>query len=516
MPYAGRPYTQTHPARLASVARLFGLITPAVESCRVLELGCASGDNLIPMAVAVPGARFTGVDLSARQVADGRSIIATLGLTNIELRQADIADINADFGEFDYIIANGVYSWVPPEIRDKVLAICHRNLAPNGVAYVSYKTLPGWGPHGVLRETMLFLTRREESAEARIRGARGVLEFLSSNLPAAGAYGALMRQEIESLRNEPDWYLFHDHLEDVSEPVYFHHFAAAAGQHGLQYLAEAEFSTMSLGGIARQTVEAMRRMTNDLVGFEQLTDIVRNRPLRQTLLVHGEKPVDRRLGGWSIIPFTIASAIRAVSRRPSLEHGAKESFEAPNGSTFSTSNAATKSALGLLIARWPLGLPFRELFAAARAELEAQGVARLNDAEWDAQQKLLGEELLAIYAGGFLDLRVWTPQVVAGISERPLASPIARLQATTGDKVTNLLHQRVTIDEFSRALLPLLDGSRDLDALAAALVRTPAAMQALTREGSGGSGQERPAADQMRAKLNQNLVRLAKAGLLAG
>jgi hypothetical protein len=183
-----------------------------------------------------------------------------------------------------------------------------------------------------------------------------------------------------------------------------------------------------------------------------------------------------------------------------MEQGVKESFEAPNGSSFSTTNALTKSALRLLIARWPLGLPFRELFAASRAELglPAQG----EPSEMEAQQKLLGEELLSIYAAGFLDLRVWTPRVVTEISERPLASPYARLQATTSDRVTNLLHQRVTIDEFSRALVPLLDGSRDVDGLSAALAGAATAPATFA---PGPSSQGRPSPEQTREKVRQTL-----------
>ena len=71
MPYEGHAYAQTHPSRLAVVATLFGLSPPPVETCRVLELGSAAGGNLIPMAEGLPKATFVGIDLSARQVADG-------------------------------------------------------------------------------------------------------------------------------------------------------------------------------------------------------------------------------------------------------------------------------------------------------------------------------------------------------------------------------------------------------------------------------------------------------------
>src|SRR5262245_33751289 len=83
VPYESHPYTQTHPGRLTAVATLFGLAPPPVENARVLELGCAAGGNLIPMATSFPKANFVGIDLSSRQVADGHEQIEKLRLSNI-------------------------------------------------------------------------------------------------------------------------------------------------------------------------------------------------------------------------------------------------------------------------------------------------------------------------------------------------------------------------------------------------------------------------------------------------
>jgi SAM-dependent methyltransferase len=93
IPYQSNPSRQTRPERLAAVAKLFGLDAPPVAGCRVLELGCSTGGNLIAMAQDFPGARFVGVDASARQIADGWKTIDTLGLKNIPLRHLDILDI---------------------------------------------------------------------------------------------------------------------------------------------------------------------------------------------------------------------------------------------------------------------------------------------------------------------------------------------------------------------------------------------------------------------------------------
>src|SRR5262245_24376704 len=93
LPYRSRAFPQTHPGRLSAIATMFGLETPPVETARVLELGCASGGNLIPHAARFPDGQFVGVDLSPGHVELARERIADLGLGNIEIRCQSITDL---------------------------------------------------------------------------------------------------------------------------------------------------------------------------------------------------------------------------------------------------------------------------------------------------------------------------------------------------------------------------------------------------------------------------------------
>ena len=140
LPYPGSPFPQTHPIRLATIATLFGMKPPAVETSRVLELGCTDGGNLIPMAVAFPQAEFVGLDLSTRQIETGQSTLDAIGVTNIQLHHEDILAVEDQYGQFDYIIAHSVYSWVPEVVQEKILATIKQLLTPQGVGYVSYNT----------------------------------------------------------------------------------------------------------------------------------------------------------------------------------------------------------------------------------------------------------------------------------------------------------------------------------------------------------------------------------------
>jgi len=75
--------------------------------------------------------------------------------------------------------------------------------------------------------------------------------------------------------------------------------------------------------------------------------------------------------------------------------------------------------------------------------------------------------VLRLYQARALDLRVRPPRLVASVSERPVASLLARLQLASGMvAVTNQRHVSVMLtDEISRQFLQLLDGTRDRAAI---------------------------------------------------
>jgi 2-polyprenyl-3-methyl-5-hydroxy-6-metoxy-1,4-benzoquinol methylase len=120
LPYESKSIPQSHPARLAAIAKIFGLIVNPVHTARVLELGCASGGNLIPMALNYPEAKFVGVDVSPKQIEAGLARIEKIGLKNLELHCKSFSDLSAEAGQFDYILCHGVFSWVPRALQDSI------------------------------------------------------------------------------------------------------------------------------------------------------------------------------------------------------------------------------------------------------------------------------------------------------------------------------------------------------------------------------------------------------------
>lgn len=476
LPYPSLPLAPTHPERLATQAVLLGMTPVSVERCRVLELGCAGGGNVLPMATLLPKSQFVGVDLSPRQIDEGREIASELGLKNLELRALDIAQLATDealaaeLGTFDYIIAHGVYSWVPRPVQEALLAVCRRHLAPQGVAYVSYNTYPGFYRRQGIRELMMFHDANQRAANPQrgllesARGARQILDFMEAAVPeGSSTWGRMLKEEVTKLRGLPDGYICHEHLEPNNTPCYFHEFVAEAGRHGLQFLTEAgRLCTWDeCSPELRKVIETGDAGDRDIVRLEQYLDFVRNQSLRRTLLVHQEVAIDRRLvpgrvrGLWA----TCAAwppPVEQVTEEDVRQH--KElAFRSRHG-TVRVVHPAFKCVLIALSNEEPRPLGFGEVVEQASELLGAP-----------MEAGVVADILIEGCRTGLLNLHVHPPRFTLGVSERPVVSPLARVQARRDLVVANLLHEGVKLEALERRVLPLLDGEHDLAALGGVL-----------------------------------------------
>lgn len=505
IPYTSTPFYYTQPDCLATMAALHGMEPPPADRCRVLELGCGRGGNLIPMALALPESRFVGIDLSRQQVADGRSVIETLGLSNIELRPLSILAIDESFGPFDYIICHGVYSWVSDEVRDKILTVCRRHLAPHGVAYVSYNTYPGWHLRSVVRDLLAFHVRGLADASTRLRQARDLLDLVGQSVQdGKSPYALSLREETDILRSEPDSYLFHEHLEEVNSPLYFHQFIAQAAAHDLQYLEEAEPAPFK---VPEEVLRKLRQTATDLIAGEQYLDFLRGRTFRRTLLCHKGVSLNRPPDPQTLRRCHVTTRLRPRAADRQSPPGEAEAFESAKGTSLSTNNPFLRAAFHHLFEAWPGSVPFEALWGAV--------LARLGDARpAGANPDLLTMPLLQCFLSGLVEVHLRPPRFVLEVSERPRASPLARLQAQKSARVTNLRHYTVGLSDLDRQVLQQLDGGHDRTSLLEGLTGS-VADELPTIDGEGQPLPEaRPARAVLADSLEACLRRLAAVALL--
>jgi len=466
IPYPTVPSPETHPDRLAAVATLFGMTPAPVTACRVLEIGCGTGGNLIPMAYRLPGSRFTGIDLAETAIAAGRRAADELQLANLDLIAMDLREIGPAVGEFDYIVAQGVYSWIPDDLRDRLLAVCRERLAPQGVAYVSYNALPGRYVRMMLRDMMVYHTRNCADPRERIEQARSLLRMLGEAHLASAAWQPMLDQEIRlELKGTEGWF-FHDDLAPINDSFYVRDFAARAARHSLQYLGDAETHLMF------DTTTSLDWVGGDIIEREQYFDFLALRRFRQTLLCGSEVRLERPAGPERMDRFLFSSPARQSNGQIEGLHKVcvKDAPEAV---------ARVAAAMGAV---YPRPVAFDKL-------LESAG-----------DREFLRATLFTLISTGFAAFHTDSVAPVENVSPRPRANRLAQWESARNGVVTYCNHSANQVDGMVRALIELSDGTREIDDLVCGLARVEGA----------------PVIEEIRARLPEVLTHMANTGLLEG
>lgn len=507
--YPGGVFPSTHPEHLATIASLYGMEPVPVDRCRVLELGCGFGANLLPMAYHYPQARFTGIDLSESSIARGRENIAALSLSNVELHHLDILDIGPEFGEFDYVISHGVYSWVPDAVRDKMLAIFKANLSPRGVCYVSYNAYPYSHARNVARDMVLFHTRGIVESRDKIAQARAILRFLSDASRADTVHGAMLREQYTRVSGMADEFFFHDDLNEIAQAFLLHQVVERAQSHGLQYLSDADFARGCINRYPDGVRSVLQGFPNEeRVARDQYQDFIDGFGFRRTLLCHDHVTLQRIVSRDFMRRCHFTGASSPVRDQADSTSGSELQFGTRDQSVFGISDEFVKAAFLQLAAAWPRALAFDELLRATRADLPTADESR----SMDDDAKLLAGAMFNLACNDAISFSLY-PRGQAANPDKPLASPLARRQSETDTLVVNLLHQAVRLEDREAChILQLLDGSRNLDQLAAEARAWRPRIHAERTDATTGNADADAAGDAVR----NFLIQARKLALLVG
>ncbi|MDX1923811.1 MAG: methyltransferase regulatory domain-containing protein [Rickettsiaceae bacterium] len=462
VPYESNPYPQSSPSHLRTLGVLFGMNPPALAKARVLELGCSSGGNLMPFAHSYPHSECVGVDLSNVQIEEGKTLTNKLGIKNLELKHMSIHDVDESFGKFDYIIAHGVFSWVPVEVQNKMLEIANNNLTENGIAYISYNTLPGWNMVRSIRDMMLYHSAGFENPSEKIAQARLLLQFLKESTEGSNSpYSTMLKNESDLLAQQPDYYLRHDHLEDENHQFYFNEFMQKADSYGLQYLADSTISSMYVGNLPQKIAEKLSEI-KDIIRSEQYMDYVTNRRFRSTLLCKKSVRINRNLTNEDINKFYIS--IKATPEKPLSEVNLEDNTEVLNfyfndnkDISASTGSKYLKAILYTLIENKLTPLKVDKI-----AKLAAEKL--INTTASDILPDLTSNTMKMVLSG-HLTITSEEPVYAAKIKSKPQISDLARVQAefTRNYWVTNYRHERVAINELDKFAFKYFDGKHSYE-----------------------------------------------------
>ena len=463
VPYHSDAFGQSSPETLEVIATLFGLTPPPAATARVLELGCASGGNLMPFAARHERSHCVGIDLVELQIEQGQQILKATGLANVTLTTMSIDDIDASFGQFDYIICHGVYSWVPASVQDAILRVCKNNLSPDGVAYVSYNTYPGWKTKEIVRDAMLLRAGGGTSAQEKLGRAKGMVEFLHQRAPVGSVLKAILNDAVPSLDKSGEHYLMHEYLELCNAPCYFKDFLARAQPHGLAYLGEAQPQIMFASNFGQDVAgPLLAELSHSQVELEQYLDFVVNRTFRQTLLVHA--PHISRLN-YSLTKAPLEQLHYAGLFDP-LEQTDPNSLAVTalcNGAKLQFNRPAQQVAVKAIHASYPATITFAQLVKAVQTKM------KLDAAECEQEVKTLLEYLIV---SGAVRYRCQAVVAASKVSKKPTALPFERQKALrfalapVRYPVANVWHEALALDPVEHCLLGALDGKTDAAGLA--------------------------------------------------
>jgi methyltransferase-like protein/protein-L-isoaspartate O-methyltransferase len=496
-PYFSAPLVREQPARMAANAFFLGLSPPDVATARVLEIGCASGGHLIPLAFATPGARYIGIDLSPVQIADGQARVKRLGLRNIALETRSLADLAATDGMFDYIICHGVYSWIPEPLRDDLLRVCRERLSPHGVAMISFNVLPGWRLFQIARDSLHLHAAMQNDPAERAAQSRQLFALLDKESYEPHSYGHFWRDEARRMAAGGDSYIAHEIFEDSNSPCTFTDFTSRARGHGLAYLSEASLAANNPASLAPLGAESIVALSGgDDNKREQYIDIFSGRSFREALLVHtsNAKGIDRSAIAERISSLDLVAPLNLRSAPVEGESNRWIVTDSDEGVVID--DPVVEAAIARLIARLPSS-------------------SRLDDINGSGEKRgAISEALVRLVLFG--QVAIATQPIVCAntVSARPKAWPLAASEAEVGNMTPTPRHTLLAFSPLQRLILPLLDGTHSLDDLVDYAVGK-AMSGFMTISGQNGQLEGREALTAyLTPAVKQTLESLARAGVL--
>lgn len=449
-PYPSYPYPLSQPEHIAAVATWLGVHPVPLEKARILELGCAGGGNLFPSAVKYPGSTCLGIDLSPVQIDEALKHTRAMGLTNAEFKALDIMDFDKSYGEFDYIICHGVFSWVPEFVREKIMQICRDNLSPRGVAMITFNTLPGWASLGAIRDMMKMHTRHTSDNTKKIAQAKTLLSFLYKFMPEKTNLRGAVVQAMETFsRANNDSYILHEYLEPNNKPFFFEEFHDYLPPHRLRYLGDSVLNKMFAGNLGAD-IDGIIRQIVDPIKREQYMDFISNRQFRWALIGRDTQPEPRPIDDAALQKLFFNTQVAPVTEKSDPQQG-RFIYAIPGvGIDYESLSPVMTAIIETLIAAGGRALSLADITDVVRSiGFDDAALATLN------------KTLMLLCYQSVVDIHITPSPFVTAASAAPKAFDLARYQASLPDCtwVTSMENQTTNVTPEEAALLKTLDGS---------------------------------------------------------
>jgi SAM-dependent methyltransferase len=429
------------PERLKASGLLRGWETADPMTASVLEIACGDGLNLIGAASVAKG-HHVGFDLSAEAIARGRELVAEAGLSNVELEEGDILTYPRHGEQFDYIICHGVLSWIPMPVRDALIELIGARLAPGGVAYVSFDSLPAAAPKAFINAFLRQHTAGIPGVEDQIKEAIRLISILDRNQQV----GSRLQAQLDILREDmPKFdagYFYHDWLAEHYAPVDLMALAESARGHGLKIAGAAGLGDLFTENMDADTKAIYASLGDDHVARTNFLGLIHGIHIfNRELIVRADAP-----------PPPIADALEKlrfafIGKREEITDEKGEpavKYYDQHGGYMTSQHELTVTVMDRLFAAAPREYTFAEL-------IEETSVAP------SGLEQLIRKGVMM----GVVEPHSTPPQYVLTPGERPRTSKLLRAMLARGERAINQRGAGVVAEQNeTRYCLALCDGTR--------------------------------------------------------
>ena len=445
-PYASKLNRARHIDGIGTMAKLYGYEPTSPFAARVLEIGCACGDALFPLALEYPQASFIGVDPSAQQVSKANERLRQLNesiKSEITFICGDIQNDALKGKKFDYIICHGVLSWIKEEERQLIISTLPSLLASNGVCFLSYNCAPG---AEIRKTTWDAIKKISLTAGADIAKVRKLLTYFHDaiEIDHEKPYQMFLFHELHRILKESDNYLVHEVLARENNPFDYKEVSSSLSQVGLKIIGDVRPHRTGLqrflsAHLPESGYEALSKLQTEFgLQAETIVDFCFGTPFRESLVMHEDAKGAAHLS-------------RELFHTLSFSH------------TGATTDESSSTVEKILLTNFPQFLTFSDL---TTTEMLAQ---------IGGDTDFVSSQLMKSFVQDRVITSFYPPEIAQRVLAFPQTSTWIRYQAEQQSIVTNLQYRSIELDSLALALLAKLDGKtgrEELETLAHRMIKS--------------------------------------------